>query len=154
MNPDYITDTTKTMKVGDIYIQRTKRQMIEGPRGGRSADMERYWVVTEKHVMPDRTTLTCGDEELTLRGHATRKFFLTPRQHNTLYSRSLESKDCFNFPLNDYVNAMPWMQRFHNKLGYSPLSVGDDPILARALQKPLVSNKRKLVEVLVSTHCV
>ena len=165
MNPRYITDTNKIMKIGDIFIQRTKSQMLRSYQGGRSANRERYWVVTEKHHMPDRTTLRCEDDEITLRGHATRKFLLTPKQHDKMYNHALESKDCFNFPLKNYNMALPWMRRFHDKLGFESVPIGDDPIISRALQGITPKRKRsdsssgtpkraKCVEILVSTHCV
>ena len=165
MNPRYITDTNKIMKIGDIFIQRTKSQMLRSYQGGRSANRERYWVVTEKHHMPDRTTLRCEDDEITLRGHATRKFLLTPKQHDKMYNRALESKDCFNFPLKNYNMALPWMRRFHDKLGFESVPIGDDPIISRALQGITPKRKRsdscpgtpkraKYLDVLVSTHCV
>lgn len=167
MNPRYITDTNKIMKIGDIFIQRTKSQLLRS-QGGKSANRERYWVVTEKHHMPDRTTLCCEDDEITLRGHATRKFLLTPKQHDKLYNRALESKDCFNFPLKNYNMALPWMRRFHDKLGFESVPIGDDPIIARALQSssPVTPKRKrsdsldtcpkraKCIDVLVSTHCV
>jgi len=150
ITPNYVTDKTKMIKTGDIYIQRTKNQSLYISMGQPSAKKERYWVVEEIKHDPNRTILKCEGEgipRLILRGHATDKFFLSPKKRNKLYSRVLESKECFNFPLKNFKNAKPWMIRFHRKLGFKVpdddikevidqiiTSVGDDPILARALQ--------------------
>ena len=137
-NINYITDKTKMIKVGDIYIQRTNAQCFPRKHGFAPSSLkEKFWTVTEVHHEPDRTTLeTEGKSPVTLRGCATHKFFLIPQHREQGYSRTIESKECFNFPLKKYNDAKPWMQNFHRKLGYEvPRSrPGDDPILARAQQ--------------------
>lgn len=142
ITPRYLTDKTKMIKIGDIYVQRTKSQ-FEPHHLGATAKKEKFWKVREILKKPDRTVLECKNERLTLRGHATHKFYLMPKDHNKLYSRHLESRRCFNFPLKNFKEAKPWMKNFHRKLGYKITPPGDDPILARALQCTPVKKKRK-----------
>lgn len=130
------------MKIGEIYIQRTKSQ-FEPHHLGVTAKREKFWKVTKILEKPDRTVLTCKNETLTLRGHETTKFYLMPKDHNKLYSRYLESKRCFNFPLKNFKEAKPWMKNFHRRLGHKITPIGDDPILARALQSTPPKRKRK-----------
>ena len=133
------------MKIGDIYIQRTKSQ-FEPHHLGVTAKREKFWKVTKILEKPARTELTCKNETLTLRGHETKKFYLMPKDHNKLYSRLLESKRCFNFPLKNFKEAKSWMKNFHRRLGHKITPVGDDPILARALQKTPPKRKREAPE--------